>query len=303
LSPLASGLELAGLQTAVSGYRATEKNLRSLLPAYASKPELHAGLADVLLAQDRRDEGLAEYEKAIQLGSLDARSYFEAAALLRDRQADGERAIAYLRRSIELDPAKPEARELLAMLYMRVARDREAAEQLRAAVRLSPAQMWTWQNLAVAEHNIGEKQRAIDAARQARTLAKTPQEIEMTEATIGLTSSEPARLPGFDGPSVFTPKSWENPQGDSRVEGDLVRLDCMGTEARLHVSSGGSDVAFHVADPSKVVLINPPSSDGSVNVELACGVWKPPRAVIVDYVAKANTELETTGEVTAVRFK
>src|SRR6202030_335319 len=104
MSPLASGLELAGLQTVVSGYRATEEKLRSLLPAYASKPELHAGLAAVLLAQDRRHEALAEYEKAIQLGSLDARLYFEAAALLRDRVADNERAIAYLRRSIELDP-------------------------------------------------------------------------------------------------------------------------------------------------------------------------------------------------------
>jgi tetratricopeptide (TPR) repeat protein len=303
ISPLESALELAGLQTAVSGYRPAEEQLRSLLPLYSNAPALHNGLAEVLLRQDRKEEALAEYEKAIQLGSVDARSYFEAAALLRDRQGDAGRAVAYLRRAIELAPANPDARELLGMLYLRVARDREAAEQLREAVRLSPEKMWTWQDLSVAEHNIGEKQRAIDAARRARALARTQPEIEMTEATIRLASGEPAQLPDSGGPDVFVPKSWENPQGDSRVEGELLRLDCLGSEARLHISSGGSDVALHVADPSKVVLINPPSVDGSVHVELACGDWKPARAVIVDYLLKGNPELQTAGEVTAVRFK
>ncbi len=95
-----------------------------------------------------------------------------------------------------------------------------------------------------------------------------------------------------DAPVIHPPsKGWENPKGDRKTEGQLVEVDCLGTRARLIVSTASGPIALNVSDPSKVVLTNAAGQ----STELPCGKI-PPRPVSIEY-------LEGTREVTAILFR
>lgn len=119
----------------------------------------------------------------------------------------------------------------------------------------------------------------------------------MAEGAIRLTEVQPwIELP--ERPAVNTPPGWFNKQGDSRVEGVLERIDCLGQAARLHVRSDEERVALYVANPGEVLLRNV----SSVTFQFTCGE-QAPRQVIVEYIAKPDPEQETAGEVTAIEFR
>ena len=97
-----------------------------------------------------------------------------------------------------------------------------------------------------------------------------------------------ARVP--TGPDVITPRSWQNPQGDARVEGKLIRLDCGESTARLHVAVEGRELVLAIGDPHKVVIRNAPGMSTVLN----CGAME--QFAVVEYVA-------ATGEITAIELR
>jgi hypothetical protein len=81
------------------------------------------------------------------------------------------------------------------------------------------------------------------------------------------------------------------------VEANLVRVDCLGEQARLVLkSNAGKPLSLLVADPAKV------HKEGS-GAEIACGALASPRRVSITYKERADKRTGTTGDVVSIRFE
>ena len=302
LPPLESSLLLADLLSVCGKGAEAERRLHQLSAKYDSAPDLHMQWAAVLLAEGKPDEARRQFTRAVELGSKNASAAFELAGLLRDANADPALVIELLDRAIHLDPDFVQARILLGVIHEREGRYAQAAHQLEIAVRAKPDSLNAWHELAVVRFHLGERAPALNAAREARKLAKSREEIAMTDATVQLVQApvEVDREKHFE--TTFqevVPKSWLNPQGNNRVEGKLVQLDCLaGGEARFHIAASGKKVVLYVHDPTKVVITGAPG----ISTELSCGSM-PGREVSVEYLAKPDAKLKVDGEITAIQFK
>ncbi|MDP8981651.1 MAG: tetratricopeptide repeat protein [Acidobacteriota bacterium] len=306
LSTLASSLLLADLLSATGKGAEAERRIGRLAQKYDSAPELHEQWGAVLLAQGKPDEARQHFARALELGSKNAAAAFELAGLLRDAKADPARVLELLDKAVHLDPGFVPARILLGVIHEREGRYPEAAHQLEIAVRAKPDSLHAWHELAIARFHLGETAGALNAAREARKLAKSREEIAMTDATIQLVQAPLSAAVEADREQHFeatfrevVPQSWRNPEGNNRAEGKLVQLDCLpGSEARFHIATSGKRVVLYVRDPTKVVITGAPG----IRTELSCGAMAA-RDVSVDYIAHPDAKLKADGEITAIRFK
>ncbi len=296
LAPSESGLALADLLINLAKARDAEPKLRKLAQENPNAAGIEAGLGDTALARHRNDEALAHYQRAIDLGGTNARIYFEKADLERGNEADLKQTLLDLQRAVEIDPDFWQARHLLGHLYLRGHQYPQAIEQLREAAQLAPRNVNVWENLALARFYAGDKAGALMAAKQGRAVAKKPNEIDAMEATLREIQTPSTEFENHSSKDV--PKSWLNRQGNQRIEGKLVQLDCLGTAAVFHVIAGTQTLALYVANPRKVVLTKAPGR----SVELTCGTF-PPRDAVIEYIATPDAQKKTAGEITALEFK
>ena len=69
-------------------------------------------------------------------------------------------------------------------------------------------------------------------------------------------------------PEVITPPAWQEPKGDTRVEGVMTGVDCLGSSARLHLDlGGGKALTLEVRNPGEVELVNAPEASH----QFSCG--------------------------------
>jgi hypothetical protein len=90
---------------------------------------------------------------------------------------------------------------------------------------------------------------------------------------------------------VTTPKSWQNPKGDTQAEGTIALVDCESDPLRLVVTSleeGGKPLHLYVRNPSAVELVN---ADG-ISTTLVCGPQSRPVAVEYVKATKAITRMD-----------
>lgn len=259
--------------------------------------EVETGLGAAAL--ERRDyEGARRHlGRAIELGSRQAETHFEYAMLLRETGGSPDEVERHLRRTVELNPNFAEAHFLLGAAASQAKRYGDAIAHLERAVAVLPRQSYFWHALAMAYHGSGNLAGARRAAWRARDSAVTDHELGMAEAALKLVETQPAAI-APKRPEVTTPKSWEGRRGDSRIEGTLERIDCLGVSARFQVAAGGRRVALHVANPNEVALRNA----GGVKFEFACGPQRP-RAVVIEYIARPDSRLATAGDVVTIEFK
>lgn len=83
----------------------------------------------------------------------------------------------------------------------------------------------------------------------------------------------------------------------TRLDGVVIRVDCMGAQARFWVRDGDQTRKLIVADPSEVVG----GGQGSEALEFACGAQE--RPVTIGYVEQADPEWETEGRIRYIRFR
>ena len=82
-----------------------------------------------------------------------------------------------------------------------------------------------------------------------------------------------------------------------RSAGTLQQVDCLGTQARLTVrTAAGATLKLLVANPGQI------SITGGGEHALGCGAQKA-RRVTIEYWAKSNARLGTTGEVATIEFQ
>jgi tetratricopeptide (TPR) repeat protein len=254
---------------------------------FPQSPLAETGLATLALRAQRYEEARRRFERAIQLGASDGPTYFEYAMLLRDTKAPAGQVDEFLAKAVEASPGLAEAHFILGVRASDRGDYSKAAEHLRRAIAILPRQAYFWQALAYAYYKLGEGELSRAAALRAVNAASSQQELAMARAALQLTED---RRPGASRPAVITPPSWNNPEGDRRVEGWLVALDCASRPVRLRVRFGSDVLDLRIADPRAIVLKGGPAS-----MELPCGP-SGGRRVAVEY--RANTS-----EVTAIEFR
>jgi tetratricopeptide (TPR) repeat protein len=113
--------------------------------------------------QDRPEQAVAAFEKAVALSPDDAEAFLHL-GLARRKLLDDKGAVAALREAVRLSPDNPEARYELGRDLLRAGQAREALVHLRAAVRSRPEDMAALYNLARALRTDGQTGEAEEVA-------------------------------------------------------------------------------------------------------------------------------------------
>ncbi len=281
-------------------------NVRSTEPAQAEQ------LLGELTQAAKRE---AEYEKLL----ADARA-----------AKDDAFAAAALRRAIELEPKRIGAYRLLApresdlskrveVLRQATALDRrdpaiwnDLAEALRANRQYpEAAKAWLSAEQAATDPAQREKYRKarldlerqrLDAEETARRRDAEEKERELRklkEQAIAEIRAAEARVnkdaPKKD-PNEKVVEWWDGPKASGKVRGQLIRVECLGQRAKLHVKTEEVPlVKLMIRDPGQIVV------KGAGDLTLGCGPVKS-RPILVEYFPKADAAQGTVGEVASIEF-
>ena len=293
-------------------------------------PAAAEGLGLVALHEHKENEARTLLQSAIESKSENPRAWLELGRL----EPDPVKARADLKKAAELNPNWAEP-------YVRMAdldKDNPAqrAVALKKATSLEARNIEYWQALAkteMAANNFSEAQKAwagaerasvndeerarihqvrldgerersdYEAAERKRIAEEEARELkrvkDQSEAAIHAAEEDARKKLNPEGAAVPKPAGWwEDLQGNANVEGQFVRLDCLGTQARLVIqTSDGKTVQLLIRDPAQVGI------SGGGEKSLGCGVQKPARHVVVQFLAKPDAKLKTTGEVTMIEFR
>jgi tetratricopeptide (TPR) repeat protein len=244
--------------------------------------EVAAARGEIALAEKRPDEARKYFKRAVELGSHDAEMWFQYANL--------ESSNEFLWKVIEIDPDFAEAQFLLGERLTDDGDFAVAIEHLKTAVRVRPKESYYWHALGLAQAKAGLRDDAMVSARRAKATAVTDPMEAMADALIAMARGPLPKAPP-KGPDVVTPSSWQDPKGDSRIEGVLTQVDCETDFARLHVTAGGGrSIALEVRHPDRVRLVGAPETQHAFE----CG--KQQMKVVVEYFG-------ATSEVTKIEFR
>ncbi|HEV2689135.1 MAG TPA: hypothetical protein VGV35_11285 [Bryobacteraceae bacterium] len=287
------------------------------------------GLGLLALKDHKENDARTLLRSAIESKSESARAWLELGRL----EPDPVKARGDLKKASELNPNWAEP-------HFRMAEIEEDPSQkaalLKKAASLEARNIDYWQALARAEtaaKNYPEAQKAwagaerasandeerarihqvrlraetermdFEAAEKKRIADEQAREVQrvkgISDAAIHAAEEEARKKMNADGAAPIKPEGWwEDMQGNASVEGVFERLDCLGKQARVVIyAADGKTVQLLVRDPSQIVIV----SGGEK--ALRCGVQKPARKVVVQYLAKPDAKLKTTGEVTSIEFR
>jgi tetratricopeptide (TPR) repeat protein len=282
--------------------------------------EAREGIGLAALLAGRRDEA-AELLKAAR----SARPLVERSKLV----ADATEKKALLTAAATANPRWAEPHRLIAALEVHPA---QKLASMRAATQLDPRDSATWITLAelqeansqfadaakswtmaerstddpaartrIREARAASEQRRIDQQIAAREEARRKAEQELNDLrNRALLEIRKAEARANEGKPVIDPRTLdeykEGPQTVS-VTGVLQRVDCMGSQARLHIASGRQITRILVRDAGHVEIA------GGGERSFSCGVQKPARSVRVDYVPKTEAPHSTVGEAVKIEFR
>jgi len=295
LSDLAARMARSELLLETGAREAAEREYQRMAGEPSASPEVETALG--VLALSRRDhaEARRHLERAIELGGRDAHTFFEYAMLLRDTGGGSEEIVRNLRQAVQVNPKHAEAQFALATMLAAGGAHAEAVEHIEAAAAIQPRKTYLWHALALSYHQLGQQEKALRSARHSLHAADTDQEREMAMAAIRLAGTPRAAL-APDRPPVSVPESWQPKRGDSRLEGALEGIDCLGASARFHIRAGGRMVSLLLAEPRELETGN------GKPFEFRCGPQKP-RPVSVEYNARSDSKLATAGDLVWLAFK
>ena len=190
--------------------------------------------------------------------------------------------LAALRKATQLDPQDANS-------WIELARIQEAAKLMADAGKSWAAAERTTDDPNERERirqfrEAGTRARA-EADMQAREEARLKTEQEMQDlknrALMEIRKAEAKANAGKPIMDASTLPEYKEGRDSKTASGVLTRVDCQGTQAVLHVQSGGSTTKLVVVDPDKVEI------SGGGERAFTCGVQKPAKKVEVEYEAGA----------------
>lgn len=287
------------------------------------------GLGLLALKAQKRDDARDLFDHAVGAGTLDARPWLEDGRL----EADQKTARADFERAARLNPRWAEP-------YIQMA-DQEfdpgkRADLLKKAVALDPRNVDLWQTLASAEkaaRNFTEMQKAwggaeraaandeerarihqvrlqqdqeqidIEKADRKRIAEEKEQDLQrvkaQSDAAIHAAEEEARKKLNPDGAAPPTNAVWmDELKGNASLDGVFLRLECLsGDQARMVIkTSDGKTVPLLIRSPGQISL-----SGGEKT--MGCGVQPGSPRVHVEYDAKPDAKMRTTGDVTSIEFR
>jgi len=290
----------------------------------AAPAEAHEGLGLQALREKRTADALRELQGAVETGSTSARAWLEHARLLQDPV----KAKVELEKATTLNPNWAEPYAALAALETDPA---HKLQSLKSAASLDPRNAARWievaelyqkhdmypqaakawaaaednsvddaarESIGEIRHNMEQQRLDYEAAERKRAEDEKQRDIDRVKAEAMARIHAAEQSADRANPDAI-PGKVEN-VGDAapaRVEGSLVRIDCLGRVMRLAVrKEGQKDTRLLIRDPKSVVVTGG-------DLVLKCGPLNPPRAVAIDYQPKSSASLGAAGEVVAVTYQ
>lgn len=319
---LESGLVLANLLVAVRKRDEARQAFAELARQNPLRPEVEEAFGYFALSDRETAEASTHFARAVELGSANAKFYYDYATLLHqsgERHAEG---IPLLRRAVELDPGFTKARYYLGLRLLAERNYEEAVKHLSQVKRMDREEAYPlFQALAHAYHQLGNQAEAITAAERAKKFARNPDETAAAERMLEFLKQPPRPAPVVaqtqkpaeeaekvhpaprlvrrpEAPRTPPTVKWPPQPAGSSIEGTLEQVDCLGKRARLRLRFAGRQVRLAILDPTRVMV----TGAGSGKVEFNCGPQKP-RQVTIVYDPKVDGELGTIGIVKTMEFK
>jgi hypothetical protein len=313
----------------------TSAKLDTILDAYVKAGKFEAAPVAGEALDPNRDFPEKPVEKAVVDGLL-----AELAAGGKDFPPDSPRGLlakntrASLELAIKANPKWAEPRAKLAAIETSSI---EKMKELKAAATLDPRNASYWQALAeaqayaddyenaakswsLAEHAAADEaerarihiaKMALDAARmdfseaeKKRRAEEAARDLERVKAAAAAEvhaaeAAANARLNAGRGAYQKPIEWWDDPKG-TKVEGKLIRVECLNGPLRLTIQKdGGASVKVLVRDLKKLTVNG---VDGVPEAKFGCGVAKPARKIRLTYEAKPDAKLGTLGDVLVVEF-
>jgi hypothetical protein len=85
--------------------------------------------------------------------------------------------------------------------------------------------------------------------------------------------------------------------GLARLEGEVIRVDCLGAGARFWVRSGAETRKVIIADPAEVVT----GPEADTPLEFSCGQQR--RGVLIGYKPRPDSDTDTVGRIRYIEFR
>ena len=313
------GLLLADL---LAGTKKTERARAMYERVSSENPEApgpYEGLGNLKYRLGDKDQARIHFARAFELGSKNPRVLLRYAGL--QREAGDPKIVLTLLRAVGATPEDIDTRLALGSHLLQMGSYTQAVAILEQVRNASVEQgRRALRMLAYARLKLNQRESGRKAATQLLELAQTPEQIEYAQRLLALLEPDRAevsqgrpvpragpggefgeREAGLAAEEVPVPRQGpENPEPreeTSVVAGSFVRLDCLGSQARMEVAVGRETVSLLIDDGGSVGL---KGSDGA-SVDLHCGQQKP-RSVVVRYLPSENTELGTQGVVRTIEF-
>jgi arylsulfatase A-like enzyme/Tfp pilus assembly protein PilF len=151
--------QLGGRYEKAGRYKEAMNLYRAALARGIQSGRLHSRIADLLLREGKKDEGIAEYEKAAQFNpsDLDSQSNLATAYLEKGRVNDAERVLKWI---LTTDPDYAAAHNGLGLIAIQRRDPAAARGYFERAVQLDPDLMEAQLNLGLIYEMAGEPVRA-----------------------------------------------------------------------------------------------------------------------------------------------
>ena len=191
-SPLEAGLVLAEILAntppkAAEGREAYNRLARD----YPKDWRIEEGLARLCRREQKNEEAMAHYARALELGSTNAKMYLDYGRLLRfyDKRAE---AVAVLKRATEIEPGYQEARLELGWAYVVNGRHAEALTEFHLVRKVTPEQAFGYFHaMAYAYYRLDRKAEGKATAAACRQYAKTPEQVARLDQLVAALNYEP----------------------------------------------------------------------------------------------------------------
>lgn len=329
--PVERGAVLAGLLGTLRRWDEAKQAFEQLAREYPARAEVEEGFGYAALRCRENEAALAHFARAAELGSTNARFYYDYANLL---QIHGEKGLSkMLRKAVELDPGFLKARLRLGLSLMSEQNYGEALKQLIQVRKVDRDDAFPlFYSLAYANQFTGNRDDALKALARAKEYAKSAREKESVDRlreyierplgtgiagvpSVGRTprlanrSPMPEDEPEQTGPprisrageAAEAPAPVEGPAKPEPdlpvIEGTLDQVDCLGERARLRMRFQGRAIRLMIVDPSSVSV----QGAGAPTVDFSCGPQQP-RPVKITYEPKVDGETGAIGIVKKIEF-
>jgi tetratricopeptide (TPR) repeat protein len=321
----------AGILARIDKTEEADRRYAAYVAARPDDPRAEEGLGYRYWRANDRELARQHFARAVELGSVNERMYFEYAMLRRETGAEDEELIPLLEKAVEIEPGYKEARIYLGHCLLRT-RDHVRALQHFAQIKNVSAEraVTLFHGIAQAYLMAGDLEAAMPAANRALESARTPEdvtranqllthlnrvreyeEVRQQNATLreqAMTAPRTVVAPstGTERPSLTreyrppAPEATAPPPNEPpvRVEGSLQSVDCLGARARLNVFAAGKRLALAIYDPNNIVL----KGTNGAPAELNCAHNKL-TPITIEYVPRVDAELGTVGAIKAIEFE